>query len=72
MIEELRNASIAYNHLYAAADVPKDAERLDSEHREILAACQANDPTRAANAIRKHMQQTIIHVKNVLEQSENA
>ncbi|MDQ6660666.1 MAG: GntR family transcriptional regulator, partial [Chloroflexota bacterium] len=37
MIEELRNASLAYNHLYAAADVPKDAERLDREHRGILA-----------------------------------
>ena len=36
MIEELRNASNAYLHLYAAADVPRDAQRLDSEHREIL------------------------------------
>jgi DNA-binding GntR family transcriptional regulator len=46
MIEELRNASIAYNHLYAAADVPRDAQRLDMGHREILAACQANDAVR--------------------------
>ena len=68
MIEELRNASIAYNHLYAAADVPKDAQRLDTEHREILAACQANDPVRAASAVRHHIQQTIVHVKKVLEQ----
>ncbi len=67
MIEELRNASIAYNHLYAAADIPRDAQRLDQEHREILAACQANDPPRAANAVRHHIQQTIIHVKNVLD-----
>jgi DNA-binding GntR family transcriptional regulator len=67
MIEELRNASLAYNHLYAAADVPKDAERLDAEHREILAACQANDPVRAANAVRQHIHQTIIHIKKVLE-----
>jgi len=66
MIEELRNASLAYNHLYAAADVPKDAERLDGEHREILAACQAGDPVRAANAERHHIQQTIIHVKKLL------
>ena len=71
MIEELRNASIAYNHLYAAADVPKDAERLDREHREILTACQANDPVRAASAVRHHIQQTIIHVKEVLEQGGN-
>lgn len=72
MIEELRNASIAYNHLYAAADVPRDAERLDREHREILAACQSNDPPRAANAVRHHIQQTIIHVKNVLEHDRKA
>ncbi len=72
MIEDLRNASIAYNHLYAAADVPKDAERLDREHREILAACQANDPARAAKAVRHHIQQTIIHIKDVLEQGKKA
>jgi DNA-binding GntR family transcriptional regulator len=72
MIEELRNASLAYNHLYAAADVPRDAERLDREHREILAACQANDPLRAASAVRHHIQQTIIHVTQVLEQGEKA
>jgi DNA-binding GntR family transcriptional regulator len=71
MIEELRHASIAYNHLYAAADVPKDAERLDREHREILAACQAGDPVRAANAVRHHIQQTIIHVKKLLELGGN-
>ena len=72
MIEELRNASLAYNHLYAAADVPRDAERLDNEHREILAACQANDSPRAAAAVRHHIQQTIIHVKKVLEPDEKA
>ena len=72
MIEELRNASLAYNHLYAAADVPRDAERLDAEHREILAACQANDPVRAAAAVRHHIQQTIVHVTELLEQGEPA
>ncbi len=72
MIEELRNASIAYNHLYAAVDVPKDAQRLDTEHREILAACQTNDTVRAARAVRHHIQQTIVHVKKVLEQGGKA
>jgi DNA-binding GntR family transcriptional regulator len=72
MIEELRNASLAYNHLYAAADIPKDARRLDAEHREILAACQANDPIRAAGAVRHHIQQTIVHVTQVLEHEEEA
>lgn len=71
MIEELRNASLAYNHLYAAADVPKDAERLDREHREILDACQANDPVRAARAVRHHIQQTIAHVTKLLEHGGN-
>ena len=69
MIEELRTASNAYLHLYAAADVPRDAQRLDKEHREILAACQANDPVRAATAMRQHLQQTVAHVMNVLEQA---
>ena len=72
LIEELRNASLAYNHLYAAADVPRDAERLDAEHREMLAACQANDPVRAANAVRHHIQQTIAHVTKLLEQGRRA
>ena len=68
MIEELRTASNAYLHLYAAADIPRDAQRLDREHREILAACQAGDPGRAATAVRHHLQQTVTHVMNVLEQ----
>ncbi len=68
MIEELRNASNAYLHLYAAADIPRDAQRLDREHREILAACQANDAVRASHAVRHHLQQTVAHVMNVLEQ----
>jgi DNA-binding GntR family transcriptional regulator len=71
MIEDLRNASLAYNHLYAAADVPHDAERLDAEHREILAACRAGDPARAASAVRDHISQTILHVMHVLEQGEH-
>lgn len=72
MIEDLRNASLAYNHLYAAADVPRDAERLDAEHREILAACLAGDPARAANAVRDHISQTIVHVMQVLERGNGA
>lgn len=72
MIEDLRNASLAYNHLYAAADVPRDAQRLDAEHREILAACQAHDSVRAAAAVRHHVQQTIVHVTKLLEQGEHA
>ena len=67
MIEDLRNASLAYNHLYAAADVPHDAQRLDREHREILAACQAGDSARAATAVRDHISQTILHVMHLLE-----
>ena len=67
MIEDLRNASLAYNHLYAAADVPRDADRLDGEHREILAACQAGDSARAATAVRDHISQTILHVMHLLE-----
>ena len=71
MIEELRNASNAYLHLYAAADIPRDAQRLNREHREILAACQANDPVRAASAVHHHLQETVTHVMNVLEQEKS-
>ncbi len=67
MIEELRTASLAYNHLYAASEVPGAAPRLDAEHRAILAACQANEPGRAAAAVRRHMQQTIVQVQGMLE-----
>ena len=72
MIEELRIASNAYLHLYAAADVPRDAQRLDIEHREILVACQTGDPVRAALAVRHHLQETVAHVMNVLEQRGKA
>jgi DNA-binding GntR family transcriptional regulator len=72
MIEDLRNASLAYNHLYAAADIPRDAERLDAEHREILAACQASDQARAAVAVRNHISQTILHVMHVLDTGGSA
>lgn len=68
MIEELRNASSAYLHLYAARDIPGDSPRLNREHREILAACQANDPQRAAGALRHHFQQMVLHVLQVLEE----
>jgi DNA-binding GntR family transcriptional regulator len=72
MIEDLRNASLAYNHLYAAADVPRDAQRLDEEHREILAACQAGDSARAATAVRDHISQTILHVMQLLKTGGSA
>ena len=72
MIEEMRNASLAYNHLYAAKDVPRDAQRLDKEHREILAACQERAPARGAHAVRHHLQQTIAHVLKALEQEGKA
>ncbi len=72
MIAELRYASNAYLQLYAAADVPRDALRLDAEHHEILAACQARDPARAAHAVRCHLQQTVAHVLQVLEQGGKA
>ncbi len=72
MIEDLRNASNAYLHLYAAADIPRDTQRLNTEHREILAACRANNPVRATDGVRHHLQQTVAHVMNVLEQNGKA
>ena len=54
MIAALRDASSAYLHIYRAAD-DFPVERLDAEHREILAACLARDPERAARATREHL-----------------
>jgi DNA-binding GntR family transcriptional regulator len=67
MIAGLRDASSAYLHIYrAAADFP--VERLDSEHRRILAACLARDADDAAAATREHLQNTVEHVATRLEQ----
>ena len=60
LISRLRSASEAYLQIYAAEGVP--SQRLDREHREILAACVARDPERAARAIRFHLAQTVEHV----------
>jgi DNA-binding GntR family transcriptional regulator len=66
MIAALRDASSAYLHIYrAAADFP--VERLDAEHRRILAACVAHDADRAAAATREHLQNTVEHVASRLE-----
>jgi DNA-binding GntR family transcriptional regulator len=66
MIAALRDASSAYLNIYrAAADFP--AGRLDAEHREILAACVARDPERAATAARTHLEHTVEHVASRLE-----
>jgi DNA-binding GntR family transcriptional regulator len=66
MIAALRDASSAYLHIYrAAADFP--VARLDTEHRNILAACQARDPHQAAAATREHLHNTVEHVTSRLE-----
>jgi DNA-binding GntR family transcriptional regulator len=66
MIAALRDASSAYLNIYrAAADFP--VERLDAEHREILASCVARDPERAATAARTHLEHTVEHVASRLE-----
>lgn len=60
LIDTLRGISGAYLQIHAAEGVPSD--RLDREHAEILAACQARDPERAASATRHHLTQTLEHV----------
>jgi len=57
--------SRAYLQIHAAEGVPSD--RLDHEHAEILAACQARDPERAASATRHHLSQTLEHVTQDLK-----
>ncbi len=66
MIVGLRDASSAYLHIYrAAANFP--VQRLDVEHRRILAACVARDAAEAAEATRVHLQNTVEHVASRLE-----
>lgn len=66
MIASLRDASSAYLHIYrAAADFP--VERLDAEHRAMLAACVARDAEAAAEATRLHLKHTVEHVAVRLE-----
>jgi DNA-binding GntR family transcriptional regulator len=67
MIAGLRDASSAYlNILRAQRDFP--VETLDAEHHEILAACVACDPERAARAVREHLQGTADRVARQLEE----
>lgn len=64
MIAGLRAASDAYLQIYATTVLP--SPRLDAEHQEILAACEAHDPQRAATAVEHHLQQTVSHVASAL------
>jgi DNA-binding GntR family transcriptional regulator len=70
LIGNLRGASGAYLQIHAAEGVPSD--RLDREHGEILAACQARDPERAASATRRHLAQTLEHVTQDLRKSNSS
>jgi DNA-binding GntR family transcriptional regulator len=65
MIAALRDASSAYLHIYRAQDDFPNA-RLDSEHRAILAACVARDAAGAAEATRRHLENTVEHVASRL------
>jgi len=66
LIDTLRGVSGAYLQIHAAEGVPSD--RLDREHAEILAACEARDPERAASATRHHLTQTLEHVTQDLRE----
>jgi DNA-binding GntR family transcriptional regulator len=65
MIAALRDASSAYLNIYRAQD-DFPVARLDAEHRAILAACVARDPARAADATRRHLENTVEHVASKL------
>jgi DNA-binding GntR family transcriptional regulator len=65
LVTGLRDASSVYLHIYSAqSDFP--TTRLDHEHREILEACVARDPQRAAAATRAHLENTVEHVATKL------
>ncbi len=64
LIADLRDATNAYLHIYASTGAA--SERLDAEHREILAACKAHDPVRAAHAIEEHLTHSVKEITNQL------
>jgi DNA-binding GntR family transcriptional regulator len=66
MIDALRNASNAYLQIYAANDSP--SERIDREHRQILAACEAHNPDMARVATAHHLNQTLENVTRQLRE----
>lgn len=65
LIADLRDATNAYLHIYATTGM--DSERLDAEHREILAGCKARDPQRAAQAVEQHLTHSVEHVTSQLQ-----
>jgi DNA-binding GntR family transcriptional regulator len=64
LIADLRDATGSYLHIYATTGMP--TARLDAEHREILAACKARDPQRAAKAVEQHLAHSVEHVASQL------
>lgn len=64
LIVDLRDATKAYLHVYAAHDGA--TQRLDAEHREILAACKAHDPERAAQAVEQHLANSLQNITGQL------
>jgi DNA-binding GntR family transcriptional regulator len=66
LIDDLRNASNAYLQIYASEVSP--SSEVDHEHREILAACEANDPVAARSALQAHLRLTVTHVTDELNQ----
>jgi DNA-binding GntR family transcriptional regulator len=53
LIENLRDASTPYIHMFVAARKP--SERADEEHQRILDACVRGDPAGAELAVREHL-----------------
>jgi DNA-binding GntR family transcriptional regulator len=71
MIAALRDASSAYLNIFRATrDFP--VGHLDVEHHEILQACVARDPARAAAAVHCHLQRTVDRVAEHLEHGADA
>lgn len=53
LIENLRDASTPYIHMFVASRPP--SERANEEHQAILDACARKDPPAAERAIREHL-----------------
>jgi DNA-binding GntR family transcriptional regulator len=68
MIQNLRDSSSTYIHMFAAHDLP--SHHADVDHQEILDACAAGDVDRARAAVTAHIHHTVAGLVEFLEERE--
>ncbi len=65
MIENLRIATNTYVHIIVRN--ARESGRADSGHQDILDACRERDVARAQEAVRTHLNNTVRHTVELIE-----